>query len=237
MELKEMISKRKSFRKYTTQPVESQTIEKILDFVSSAKRLCPDIRTEAKVVTKEQVRFYFPWKTPQLLAVYSENKPGYLENVGFVFQQVDLYLQSLGLGCCWLGLGKLREQDDGNMEFVILLAFGHTEESLRQNVTAFRRKSLAEIADREDPALEPARLAPSSTNSQPWYFTHEGETIHVFCSTGGVLKHKMLGVMNRIDMGIALAHLYVANAQSFRFSCQPQISAPEGYRYTGTVEL
>ena len=29
-----------------------------------------------------------------------------LENAGFIFQQVDLYIQSLGLGSCWVGLGR-----------------------------------------------------------------------------------------------------------------------------------
>lgn len=241
MELKEMIYKRKSFRKYTGQPVGEETLQKILDFAGQAKPLYPEIRTEAKIVTKEQVRFYFPWKTPQLLAVYSENKPGYLENVGFIFQQVDLYLQSLGLGCCWLGLGKLREQVDGRgeegMEFVILLAFGTPAEALRQGPSDFHRKAMAEIADREDPALEPARLAPSSTNSQPWYFTHQGNTVHAFCSRGGILKHRMLGTMNRIDMGIALAHMYVSNPETFQFFCQPDTAAPEGYAYTGSFRI
>lgn len=241
MELKEMINKRKSFRKYTGQPVEEATLQKILDFVGTAKPLYPEIRTEAKIVTKEQVRFYFPWKTPQLIAIYSEEREGYLENVGFIFQQVDLYLQSIGLGSCWLGLGKLREQvetsGESDLKFVILLAFGHPAEALRQGAEDFRRKSLLEIADREDLALESARLAPSSTNSQPWYFTHDSECIHAFCSKGGILKHKMLGVMNRIDMGIALAHLYVTNPETFRFFLRPDAVVPEGYGYTGSFLL
>ena len=241
MKLNEMIVKRKSFRKYTGKPVEETILQHIMAFVASARPLHPQIRTEAKIVTKDQVRFYFPWKTPQLLAIYSEKKEGYLENVGFLFQQVDLYLQSIGLGSCWLGLGKLREQVDvageGDMEFVILLAFGYPAEDLRQNAGQFHRKALSEISDREDPLLEPARLAPSSTNSQPWFFTHEGDAIHAFCSRGGILKHKMLGTMNRIDMGIALAHLYVANSERFRFFQTENVNAPEGYAYTGSFAL
>ena len=241
MKLNEMIVKRKSFRKYTGQPVEETILQDIMAFVASARPLHPQIRTEAKIVTKDQVRFYFPWKTPQLLAIYSEKKEGCLENVGFLFQQVDLYLQSIGLGSCWLGLGKLREQVDvaggGDMEFVILLAFGYPAEDLRQNADQFRRKSLSEISDREDPLLEPARLAPSSTNSQPWFFTHEGDAIHAFCSRGGILKHKMLGTMNRIDMGIALAHLYVTNPERFRFFQTENVNTPDGYAYTGSFAL
>lgn len=242
MNLNDMIYRRKSVRKYTGQPVDDTTIQQILDFCGSAKPLHPEIRVSARIVTKEQVRFYFPWKTPQLIAIFSEKRDGYLENVGFIFQQVDLYLQSIGIGACWLGLGKLRSTEsvdisEDGMEFVILLAFGHPEgDALRSDISQFQRKALAEIADEPDVRLEPARLAPSSTNSQPWYFTHEGDTIYAYRSTAGLLRHKMLGTMNQIDLGIALAHLYVANPDSFQFFTA---AAPElkGYAYTGSIAL
>lgn len=241
MELKNMITKRASVRKYTDQPVSEQIRSEILEFCGQAKPLYPDIQVEAKVVNREQVRFYMPWKTPQLIAFFSENKPGYLENAGFLLQQVDLYLQSQGLGSCWLGMGKFRKSEvpqvDG-MEFVIFIAFGHPEgQFLRESIAGFKRKPMADITDREDSRLEPARLAPSATNSQPWYFTHEGETIHAFCSEAGLLRHAMLGNMNRIDMGIALSHLYVTNPETFRFEHRTPTTTPKGHRYTGTVTL
>lgn len=34
-----------------------------------------------------------------------------LENVGFMFQQMDLYQQTLGLDVCWLGMGRMNSQD------------------------------------------------------------------------------------------------------------------------------
>lgn len=240
-ELRDIIYQRKSVRKYTGEPVDNETIQKILDFCNQATPLNPDIQVEARVVNRAQVRFYLPWKTPQLLAIFSENKPGYLENVGFLFQQVELYLQSIGLGACWLGLGKFRKtevpQIDG-MEFVIFIAFGTPDEPQFRNTAAdFQRKSLVEIADMEDLQLECARLAPSSTNSQPWYFTHEGDTVHAFCCEAGFLRHKLLGNMNRVDMGIALAHLYLENRETFRFFSKEPKDIPKGYRYTGSFTL
>ena len=241
MELKEMIAKRKSVRKYTGQPVDAATLQRIRSFFDSAKPLYPDIKVHWQFMEKEQVRSLMPWKTPQLIAVYSEKKEGYLENAGFLFQQMDLYLQSIGLGVCWLGLGRVREKPQEvveGMEFVILLAFGHPEgEALRQSKAEFQRKTLAEIADREDVRLEPARLAPSSTNSQPWYFTHEQEAIHAWCSLKGLARHVGLGSMNRIDMGIALAHLYAENPESFRFFRAADPAEMKGYTYIGSVNL
>lgn len=53
------------------------------------------------------------------------------------------------------------------------------------NEMIFKRKSMEQITDRPDAKLEPARLAPSAVNSQPWFFAHEGDTIHVWCSKKG----------------------------------------------------
>ena len=73
MELKEMITKRKSFRKYTAQPVGEALLGDIMAFAKAAKPLLPHIAVEMQVVTKEQVQFMLPWKTPQLMAGSWEN--------------------------------------------------------------------------------------------------------------------------------------------------------------------
>ena len=239
MELKDMITKRRSVRKYTAMPAEPEKLEALRAFMDTAKPLYPEIQVSWQVVDREQVRVFCPVKTPQLVAVYSENKDGYLENAGFLFQQMELYLQSVGLGVCWLGLGKPREKlnkTPEGMEFVILLGFGYPDGEQYRQLYQFQRKCLAEIADREDIRLEPARLAPSSTNSQPWYFTHEGDKIHAYCSRKGLAHHVGLGAMNRIDMGIAFAHLYVQNPETFCFTHETA-PALKDYDYIGSFTL
>ena len=96
----------------------------------------------------------------------------------------------------------------------------------------YKRKSLSEISDQEDKKLEPARLAPSSVNSQPWYFIHEDDKIHVYCVNQKLLKY--LGNMNRIDMGIALTHLYTANPDTFQFFRSTPKTNLQGYYYIGS---
>ena len=79
------------------------------------------------IVSRDKVKCICPWTTPQLIAIYSEESEGYLENIGFLFQQMDLHLQTLGLGGCWLGLGKMNPKTTTNVEgmkYVIMLAFG-----------------------------------------------------------------------------------------------------------------
>jgi len=229
MTLNEMIFHRKSCRSFTGKPLDAEMLQKLLSF--GPKPLYPEIRVHWDIVPRDQVRCICPWTTPQLITVYSEETDGCLENIGFLFQQMDLYLQTLGLGVCWLGMGRMDPRTAGSVEgmrFVIMLAFGHPKgDQLRHDLKSFRRKPMEQITDRPDPRLEPARLAPSAVNSQPWYFTHEGDTIHVWCSKKG----------SRLDAGIALAHLYVSSADTFRFFKADQTADLPGYTYIGSVNL
>ena len=230
----DMIYKRKSCRSYTGTPVELPLLDKILSF--APQPLYPEIPVHTMIVNREQVKCICPWTTQQLIVFYSKETDGWLENAGFLLQQYDLYLQSLGLGVCWLGMGRMNPKNapevDG-MEFVIMLAFGYPKEDPRRGaVTEFKRKTLAQIADQADIRLEPARLAPSSINSQPWYFTHQDDSIHVYCVRKG-----LPGYMNRIDVGIALAHLYVANMDTFRFFLADDPPTVSGFAYIGSISL
>ncbi len=229
MTLNEMILKRKSCRSFTNVSVDAATIETIKAFPMNP--LYPEINVHWDIVPRNQVKCICPWTTPQLITIYSEEAKGYLENIGFLFQQMDLYLQTLGLGVCWLGMGRMNpkttKQVEG-MKFVIMLAFGYPKgNQLRHDLKGFKRKSMEQITDKADPRLEPARLAPSAVNSQPWYFTHAGDTIHVYCSKKG----------SRLDAGIALAHLYVCNKDPFRFFNADPIADLPGYTYIGSVTL
>lgn len=229
MTLNEMIFKRKSCRSFTGVSVDAATIETIKTF--PMKPLYPEIKVCWDIVPRNQVKCICPWTTPQLIAIYSEETEGYLENIGFLFQQMDLYLQTLGLGVCWLGMGRMNPRTTTaveGMKFVIMLAFGHPKgDQRRHDLKEFKRKRMEEITDKADPKLEPARLAPSAVNSQPWFFAHEGNTIHVYCSKKG----------SRLDIGIALAHLYVSNEETFKFFKADRIADLPGYTYIGSITL
>ena len=114
------------------------------------------------------------------------------------------------------------------MKFVIMLAFGYPKgDRLRHDLKGFKRKPMEQITEKCDSRLEPARLAPSAVNSQPWFFAHEGDTIQVYCSRKG----------SRLDTGIALAHLYVANPETFRFFKAENMTDLPGYTYIGSMTL
>ena len=229
MTLAEMIFHRKSCRQFTGEPTDAEMIEQILSF--EPQPLYPEIKVRMDIVSRDKVKCICPWTTPQLITIYSEEADGYLENIGFLFQQMDLYLQTLGLGVCWLGLGRMNPKNAAEVEgmkFVIMLAFGYPKgDQLRHNLKGFIRKPMEKITDKHDPRLEAARLAPSAVNSQPWYFTHEGDMIHVHCS-----KKRA-----RLDAGIALAHMYVTNESSFRFFKKEHETKIPEYRYIGSFVI
>ena len=242
MELKNMLYRRKSFRSYMGEKETAQTLAQIDQFVKDAQRLYPECRLEWQMIGPESIKCIQKWRSPHIIAIYAERNTQSLVNLGFVFQQVDLYLQSTGLGSCWLGLGKL-SNDKGEeirtgdgLECVMMIAFGKSAESLRNGKEDFNRKPMAEIADVADEKLEPARFAPSAVNSQPWYFVHGEDAIHVYCMER-FFRKPFLGDMNKMDVGIALAHLFEANRETFRFFTAEDAPALKGNLYIGSFTL
>ncbi len=235
--LKEYIATRKSTRKYDLTPLDKPTLQKIEEFATNLQPLYEDIEVEYSFVQPQDVKNLIPVKAPHYILISSEPSDGYLMNVGFLFQQMDLYLSSLNLGSCWLGLARPTDKNDSTLEFVIALAFGKALDSPHREQFQFRRKPLSKISNISDERVESARLAPSSTNSQPWYFVTDKDYIHAYCVKVGLLKGLVYNKMNQIDMGIALSHLYVSNKSTYSFTTLKEVKEISGYYYVGSVKI
>lgn len=243
--LYETIFKRKSIRKYEQTALPGEVQKSILDRIGRLKPLFGNIKVEFKLVPGSRVKSLVPIKAPHYLAVFSEQKEGYRENAGFMTQQMDLFLSSTGVGTCWLGMAKPAREilEQSSLSYVISLAFGPPREPLhRAGPAEFKRKSLEQITDMEGAKqlLEAVLLAPSAVNGQPWYFSGAGDLIHCYRIKHGFIKSALYDDLNRIDMGIALCHLWLAAlhaGQDFEVfqdeSGQP--GAPAGYHYVTTV--
>lgn len=230
MNLEEQIYVRKSCRKYIDDAIDMAPIR---DFIEHVKPLNEDINYRYEILTKNEVSLRTRWSAPYYLALYSEKKENYLENIGFVFQQVSLFMQSIGIGSCWVGMGSVKDKD---MEFIILIAFGKSEDITR-DISKFRRKSLAQISDYVDERLKPAQLAPSAINSQPWYFKHSCDGFDVYQIKQNILKRQILKKWNPIDVGIALAHMYMANENTFEFEIKNDFDKLNGHTYIGSIKI
>jgi len=204
------IYKRKSIRRYEPTPLDEATLTKITNRINHLKPLTENIKTELKILPANTVNGLFAAKAPHYLAIFSEEKKGYLTNLGYILQQMDLYLSANGLGSCWLGVAKPSKEFTkcSKLKFVISLAFGRPAEQLhRTGVAEFKRLSLDQIRDARgmDDLLEPARLAPSASNSQRWFFTGGEGKLNVYVSNSLILNRLSL-----IDAGIAICHIMVA---------------------------
>ena len=107
MNLEDTIYKRQSIRSYDDSPLDNQTLDEIRDFIDNAKELNPNIKWSYEILPTENISTMMRWKAPHYIAIFSEEKENYYQNVGFIFQQVDLFLQSKGIGTCWIGMGHL----------------------------------------------------------------------------------------------------------------------------------
>ena len=229
MDLESQIYVRKSCRKYLDDEIDMTPIK---EFIPKAKVLNSDIDYSYKILTKDELSIRTRWKAPYYLALYCEKKENYGVNLGFIFQQLSLYMQSIGIGNCWVGMANVKQKDPN---FVITIAFGKSDD-LTRDLSKFKRRSLSEISDMEDERLIPAQLAPSAVNSQPWYFKHTDDGFDVFKAKHNIVKQKIIGKWNDIDMGIALSHLYVSNPDTFEFEFKNKADI-KGYTYFGSVKI
>jgi nitroreductase len=243
----ETIFKRKSIRSYDQDPLDEETIFMIQKYMENLNPIYPDIETELKIISGDQVKTRMMKRAPHYIAVFSENKEGYLTNIGYMLQQMDLFLSTNGIGCCWQGIPKPKKEIlmSSNLEFIILFAFGRPKEPLhRSHISEFKRKPMDEVTDINgaDDLLEAARIAPSATNSQPWFFTGSENKINVCCVQSKFLKARLLKKWNQIDVGIAIFHICIAAEHSGKsveiISDRTALNnPPEGYYYIATLKI
>ena len=226
-------------------PLPADTLSIMKQFASTVKPLDNTIKYEFSYLVTEDVKNLLPIKAPHYICLYSEKKENYLMNVGFLLQQIDLFLSASNLASCWLGMAKptkqVPEQQNG-LEFVIMLAFGNSSEPIhREDTTGFIRKSISEISkiDGADDLLEPVRLAPSASNTQTWFFSGNLNEIEVSREKLNLIKAPIYSKMNQIDIGIALCHLWLSldhqgKTAAFEFQKAP---APSGYEFMAKVKV
>ena len=185
------------------------------------------------------MRGLFSNPAPHYILAFSEEKGNYLTNIGYMLEQLDLYLSSNGVGSCWLGFAKPKAITGKNgLPYVIALAVGFPAAELtRAGAGEFIRKSVEEISSGDEifPWKDAVRLAPSARNKQPWYFIGEKDTIHCYRTKLSGPSALLNDRLNRIDMGIACCYLQTAahlDGRSLVFGEKREApAAPSGFVY------
>ncbi len=209
----QMIFKRKSFHifKEAGKISASELMNIELKF-KTFQPLVYGIKTDIKIVPAEDTTC----KRGQeyCILLYSEKKGNYLQNIGYIGEQLDLYLASLNIGALWFGIGKTEITKYNDLDFVIMIAIAKVEkDKFRKDMLKSKRKSLAEIwnGGYYKSIGNVARFAPSACNTQPWIVETEEMklTVYRYKKPGkrGIMPVDKVTQYNRVDIGIFLLFL------------------------------
>ena len=192
MTLYDTIFVRRSVRNYTKDPVPDETLEKIKNYVNDIEQLYGQ-EARFEVVPGK--------KAPYAVLAYCEDGLEAYINVGYCLQEIDLFIQSLGLGSLWYGAkSPTKNRKDG---YCITLAFGNTNVPFRKGEEDFKRLKVDEISNIDNAVARAVRVAPSARNSQPWQLTCEDGRVLIYHCGRGLFKAALKKKLSKIDLGIA----------------------------------
>lgn len=209
----EMIFKRKSFHLFNNiiNKISEDELNDIINAYYSFTPLDNNIKTMIKIERGENTTCKRGEEYSILL--YSEIKTDYLRNIGYLGEQLDLYLASKNIGALWFGIGKIKDEIIDSMHFVIMIAISKVEQSnFRKDMFKSKRKNIEEIweGDTLDNVTNIIRFAPSACNTQPWFVRNVNNTLEVYrynSGKRGIMPANKVIYYNQIDIGIFLYFL------------------------------
>lgn len=213
-QLYEMIFKRKSFHLFRNIGNEHISSEELKDIEEKFELFVPlvkDIKVKMKIVKDTSCKRGQEY----CVLLYSEKKDHYLQNIGYIGEQLDLYLVSKNIGTLWFGIGKTEEKQYDGLDFVIMIAIAKVDSitKFRKDMYKSKRKDLSEIwlgSDYVDIG-NIVRFAPSACNTQPWKVEVDSHSMKVyrFKKEGkrGIMPADKVIFYNQIDIGIFLCFL------------------------------
>ena len=210
----EQLFKRKSFHFFVGgKPTDEEDLNSIREFIGEVTPLFPDIKTEIVLVKENETTCHRG--ADYCILFYSEPKGEYLRNIGYMGEQIDLYLNSRGIGALWYGIGKPKAIRKNGLEYVIMIAFKRMPaNSFRKDMYKSKRKPLEEIWSGDDLGIvNIVRFAPSACNTQPWYVENKEKELSIYRykkpGKRGIMPVNKVMFYNKIDIGIFLFVLEV----------------------------
>ncbi len=208
----EMIFKRKSFHTFKNMGEEKITPEELQDIEEVFPTFVPlveDIKTAMKIVPAGETTC--KREQEYCILLYSEIADNYVQNIGYIGEQLDLYLASKNIGTLWFGFGKTEEVKYNGLNFVIMIAIKKVpRDKFRKDMFKSKRKALQDIWQGEfaDNIGNIVRFAPSSCNTQPWKVVSSAGKLEVYRykqpGKRGMMPVNRVTHSNRIDIGIFL---------------------------------
>lgn len=209
MNLYNQIFKRKSFHLFkNTEVINDDELYEIKNFIKNIKPLDINIKTEICIVDENETTCKRGGQ--YCILFYSETKDEYLRNIGYIGEQIDLYLASLNIGALWYGMGKTEEKQINELDFVIMMSIAKVPEDMfRKDMFKSKRKTIEEIWSGEIlDFAQIVRFSPSACNSQPWFVENIDDKLKIYryrkSGKSGIMPTDKVLYYNRIDIGIFL---------------------------------
>ena len=210
-----MIFKRKSFhlfRNIGNEKISDEELKSIEEEFLTLKPLIEDIKVKIKIIKNSTTCLR---GQEYCILFYSEIKDNYLQNIGYLGEQLDLLLVSKNIGTLWFGIGKTKEKEFDGLHFVIMMAIAKvdSEDKFRKDMFKSKRKELAEIwsGDYYLDIANIVRFAPSACNTQPWKVESSSKELKVYRyrkeGKRGIMPKDKVIYYNQIDIGIFLCFL------------------------------
>lgn len=241
----DMIFKRKSFhlfRDIGEEKITDNELKEIEDYFYQIQPLCDDIKVKMKI---KKDTSSCDRGQEYCLYLYSEVKPNYLQNIGYIGQQLDHFMVSKNIGTLWYGIGKPKDNKLDGLDYVIMFAIAKVDSptKFRKDMFKSKRKDICEIWQGEE-ILDIAnivRFAPSACNSQPWYVESKDKVLKVYrhrdLERRGIMPIDKVNYFNQIDIGIFLCFLELSLMKNnIKFKRELYIEKDSNAEYNVTAE-
>lgn len=257
-ELMKAMLLRKSVRQYTEEKPTNDEIEKIQQYIENAENLKGPFNSEVRIELVEDVKTMPVKKAPLFAVLITPTDNNGLIDAGFVFEKFILFIETLGLNTCQIGMFnrdtvKLAEPIKDTQKILLCTPIGKGKEKsslLERTIKALigskKRKELDEMFfsngskeaitdEKTREKLEYLRWAPSALNAQPWRIVFENDKTHFYIAEK---EHSRIhGGLNihTLDVGIVLAHYMIVFNKTNVVICE---TAPtcKGMDYLFTVD-
>jgi len=263
-----LVRGRRSVRTFDHRTIDPQTIDKLHTFIAGITNPY-NLPVEFRFLDSAKQKLKCPVVIGTDLYVGAKMKkaPHLNEAIGYSFELLVLYAQSLGLGTVWVGGTMDRAAFENAMELnpdevmpcVSPLGYPAQKMSLRESLmrkgikadermafeelffkNTFDTPLTAEAAGQLAHPLEMVRLAPSAVNKQPWRIVVDDSTAHFYLKRSKGFSGGTLD-MQKIDLGIALCHFELAAKEmglSPRFMhADPGIISKDSEEYIASYHL
>lgn len=261
---KEMIKKRKSVRTFDGRPLSAEHLQALEAHIGSQKNPFGVPVVFRLLDTKEHgLSSPVILGEEKYLAAKVKRVPHYEIALGYSFEEACLYALSLGIGTVMLAASLNRTAFEKAIEvgadevMPVASPLGYPAEKksmreklMRKGIKADERLPFEKLFFEEDfsrplsasntfsQALSMARLAPSAANKQPWRAVVVGDTVHFY--EYKTMKDSPLGDIQKVDIGIALAHFDLTEKENGYIGNyterDPQIASPENTHYIISYE-